>query len=54
MSRDKVHTIVAVSSLVLIGIGAWMAWPPLCPLFLGSLLMAGVVYARTRPEGKPK
>ena len=45
----------AIVGFVGLGAGLWMAWPPLCPLVLGVILLsAGVVgYLRSpAPEKK--
>jgi hypothetical protein len=48
ITRDGVHTVIALGSLVAVGWGLHAIWWPLCPLVIGSLLLAAVVYARTR------
>jgi uncharacterized membrane protein YgdD (TMEM256/DUF423 family) len=47
VTRNAIHTLLAVLSLVLIGLGLWFVYWPLCPLAIGSLLLAGIIYART-------
>lgn len=49
MSLDTAHTIVAVTSLALLCAGAGIAWGVGYSLLLtGGILLAGVIYARTR------
>lgn len=40
---------VLVLSLLLLTAGAAMAWMPLGPIVLGTLLLAGLVWTRLRP-----
>lgn len=48
ITRDGVHTLIALGSLVAIGRGLHLIYPPLCPLVIGGLLLSAVLYARTR------
>jgi len=46
--RDAAHTCVALVSLSLIGAGLWVELRAWAFVVIGTLLLAGVVYARTR------
>lgn len=54
---EKVHTLIGLVALVCLSFGAWRAWGPGYGLMVpGLLLLAGVVFARTRksePEDTP-
>lgn len=49
MSVDTVHTLLGLTSLALLAAGAWLAWGAgYAAIVTGAVLMAGVIYARTR------
>ena len=49
MSTDTAHTAIGTTALALLAAGAWAAWGVgYAALLIGSLLLAGVIYARTR------
>lgn len=52
MSVDTTHSLIAAGSLAAIGYGLWAIYAPLCPLVLGSLLLTGIIFARTRPVAR--
>jgi hypothetical protein len=49
LAYDTAHTLIGTAALVLMAGGAWLAWGPgYAALLVGALLLAGVIYARTR------
>jgi hypothetical protein len=49
LDYDTVHSVVAAAALVLLTAGAWLAWGlGYAALLIGGILLAGVIYARTR------
>lgn len=52
--RETVHTIVATGSLLAIAVGAWWVSPPAALIVVGSLLLSGVIYARTATHHRGK
>lgn len=49
MKLDTAHTLLSLAALGLIAAGAWCEWGPgYAGLTVGGLLLAGVIYARTR------
>jgi hypothetical protein len=40
VGREHAWDLTAGAGLVLLAIGLWMAWPPLCPLVVGSVGVA--------------
>lgn len=49
MTTDLAHTLIGLSSLALLAVGAWLAWGVgYGLLILGGVLLAGVIYTRTR------
>lgn len=47
VGRDGFHTVFGIGSLASIGIGCWWERPSLALIVVGSLLLSGIVYART-------
>lgn len=48
-TENLAHTLIGIAALALMGGGSWVAWGPgYSALFVGGLLLAGVIYARTR------
>jgi hypothetical protein len=36
--------------LTAIGVGLWMAWPPLCPIIVGGLILLASILGREREK----
>lgn len=48
---DTLHGAFAVAATVLLSAGAWRAWGDgYAMMLLGTVLLSGVIYARTRNE----
>lgn len=47
--RDAMHSFIATGSLIAIGYGLHGIYAPLAPLGIGSLLLYGIIHARTQP-----
>jgi hypothetical protein len=46
---DTIHTLIGAASLTLLAAGAWLAWGVgYAAIVTGAVLLAGVIYARTR------
>jgi hypothetical protein len=46
---DTIHTLIGAASLALLAAGAWLAWGVgYAAIVTGAVLLAGVIYARTR------
>jgi hypothetical protein len=51
----SLQSFVLLGSLASLGVGFWMAWPPLGPIVIGTLLLAGLIWVRlTKPLETPK
>ena len=49
MTTDAYHTLIGSFALALLSLGAWRAWGPGYGFMIcGGILLAGVIYARTR------
>lgn len=44
--------LLALASLVMIGVGFWLAWEPLGLIIPGVLVFACLIWGRLRAEGK--
>lgn len=45
--------LVGIIGLALLGWGLWLAWPPLCPIAIGSLVLLFSVVGYLREPRKP-
>lgn len=49
VTTDTAHTLISLAAVCLLATGAGMAWGPgYAALAIGGILLAGVIYARTR------
>lgn len=49
MTTDTIHTIAGSISILLIAVGAGVAWGVgYAAILIGGILLAGTIYARTR------
>ena len=46
--RDIAHTVIGFGALTAIGVGLWWINPSVALVAVGGVLLAGIIYSRTR------